>query len=123
MIVRVIQCSKTPPLHKFQLFKNSEKLGHCKTIIQDRAAVLTDLEIYDPHKHKGWGTNFLRETESILKKQYYVRSVSLLAWQPSGSSNVVDFFKKNQYQPLFNEIGTYDDSVTLFDLHHMYKTL
>lgn len=125
MTIRVITSKITPFLHNFQFFKDSKHIGHCKTTIQGKSAVLSDLEIYDPYKKQGFGSEFLQKTEEILKNDLYVKDVSLLAWQPVTGFEVVDFFKKNNYLQNNNTTinSHYDDYVTMYDLYQMRKTL
>ena len=123
MTIRILKSKITPFLHQFQFFKNSKHVGHCKTVIQGEGAILSDLEIYDPYKKQGFGSEFLQKSETILKNDYNVKDISLLAWQPATGFEVVDFFKKNNYIQDYSNIGQYDDSATLFDLHKMRKTL
>lgn len=124
MTIRVINSKITPFLHNFQFFKDSKHIGHCKTTIRDKCAILSDLEIYNPYKKQGFGSEFLQKTEAILKNDFSVKDVSLLAWQPVTGFEVVDFFKKNNYIQNTNTINShYDDYVTMFELHQMHKTL
>ena len=123
MTIRILKSKITPLLHQFQFFKNSKHVGHCKTIIKGKGAILSDLEIYDPYKKQGFGSQFLQKTEALLKNDFDVEDVSLLAWQPTTGFEVVDFFKKNNYLQNSTNVGHYDDYVTLFDLHQMRKTL
>jgi GNAT superfamily N-acetyltransferase len=123
MTIRILSSKTNSFLHQFQFFKDSKHIGHCRTMIDKQGAVLSDLEIYDQYKKQGFGSHFLRNTEQKLKSEFGVQEVSLLAWQPSGGFEVVDFFKKNGYTPLFKDIASYDDSITIYDLHRLYKKL
>ena len=123
MIIRILSSKNNSFVHQFQLFKGSIHIGHCRTIIDKQGAVLSDLEIYDQYKNQGFGTHLLHGTEHKLKTKFGVQDVSLLAWQPTGGFEVVDFFKKNGYDPLLKEVGSYDDSVTIYDLHRLRKKI
>lgn len=123
MTIRIVSSKIYPFLHQFQFFKDSKHIGHCRTVIQNRHAVLSDLEIYDQYKKQGFGTHFLQKTEDQLKSKFSVHDVSLLAWQSAGGFEVVDFFAKNGYKSVFQNIGYYDDSVTIYDLHRLHKQL
>ena len=92
-------------------------------MISDNLATINHIYINDTHKGKGHGSWLLQETEKILKHQHKVEQISLLGWQPSGSFNVIEFYKKNGYVTTYEHSGVYDDSVTLFDLHKFYKKI
>ena len=123
MNIRILSSKTNSFLHQFQFFKGSLHIGHCITTINNGVAVLSDLKIYDQYKKQGFGTHFLQGSEDKLKANFGVQVVSLLAWQPTGGSEVVDFFKKNGYEPLFKGLGSYDDSVTIYDLHRLRKKI
>jgi len=124
MTIRILSSKTHSFLHQFQFFKDSKHIGHCRTMIDKQGAVLSDLEIYDQFKKQGFGSQFLRNTEHKLKSEFGVQEVSLLAWQPSGGFEVVDFFKKNGYEHFFKDIATsYDDYLTIYDLHRLHKKL
>ena len=123
MIIRILSSKNNSFVHQFQLFKGSIHIGHCRTVVNNGVAVLSDLEIYDQYKKQGLGTHFLQRSEDKLKARFGVQVVSLLAWQPTGGSEVVDFFKKNGYEPLIKDVGSYDDSVTIYDLHRLCKKI
>ena len=72
MTIRILKSKITPLLHQFQFFKNSKHVGHCKTIIKGKGAILSDLEIYDPYKKQGFGSQFLQKTEALLKNDFDV---------------------------------------------------
>jgi len=123
MTIRILSSKTHSFLHQFQFFKNFKHIGHCRTVVNNGVAVLSDLEIYDQYKKQGLGTHFLQRSEDKLKARFGVQVVSLLAWQPTGGSEVVDFFKKNGYEPLIKDVGSYDDSVTIYDLHRLCKKI
>jgi GNAT superfamily N-acetyltransferase len=124
MNIRILSSKTNSFLHQFQFFKDSKHIGHCRTVIDKQGAILSDLEIYDQYKKQGFGSHFLRNTEQKLKSEFGVQEISLLAWQPSGGFEVVNFFKKNGYEPFYKDISTsYDDYLTLYDLHRLYKKL
>lgn len=110
-------------LYDFQLIHKNKHVGSCKLMIHDKNAIINHIYIDDSHKKQGLGSLLLQETEQILKKDHSVQEISLLAWQPGGSFEIVDFYKKNGYLHKYKQSGTYDDQVTLFDLHHLYKIL
>ena len=110
-------------LYDFQLIHKNKHIGSCKLMIHDKNAVINHIYINDTNKKQGLGSLLIQETEQILKKDFSVQEISLLAWQPGGSFDVVDFYKKNGYIISKTHSGIYDDSVTLFDLHQFYKIL
>ena len=123
MTIRILSSKTHSFLHQFQFIKDSKHIGHCRTVIDKQMAVLSDLEIYDQYKKQGFGSQFLRNTEHKLKSEFGVQEVSLLAWQPTGGEEITNFFKKNGYEPLFKDVGSYDDSVTIYDLHRLRKKI
>lgn len=110
-------------LYDFQLIHKNKHIGSCKLMIHDKNAVINHIYINDSHKKQGLGSLLLQETEQILKKDHSVQEISLLAWQPSGSFEIVDFYTKNGYLHKHKQSGTYDDQVTLFDLHNLHKKI
>lgn len=123
MTIRILSSKTNSFLHQFQFFKDSKHIGHCRTVIDKQGAILSDLEIYDQYKKQGFGSHFLKHTEQKLKSEFNIKEISLLAWQPCGGFEVVDFFKKNGYTPFYNDIASYDDSITIYDLHRLHKKL
>ena len=122
--MRTIQIAKQlRSIYDFKLFQQSQHIGSCKLMVNDNQAVINYMYIDDTHKNKGHGSWLLQETEKILKDEHNVKKISLLGWQPSGSFDIVDFYKKNGYITSKAHSGIYDDSVTLFDLHQFYKIL
>jgi len=122
--MRTIQITKLlRNIYDFRLFQQSQHIGSCKLMVNDNQAVINYMYIDDAHKGKGHGSWLLQETEKILKDEHTVKKISLLGWQPSGSFDIVDFYKKNGYITSKAHNGIYDDSVTLFDLHQFYKIL
>jgi hypothetical protein len=66
----------------------------------------------------------LNNLEKYVKYKYDVNYINLLAWQELGSTNIVDFFKKNGYiENKQDEISTYDDYSKIYDLYPFYKKI
>jgi ribosomal protein S18 acetylase RimI-like enzyme len=86
-------------------------------------AILNNIYIERPFRSLGYGSQFMREMEEHLCKSYFIREFHLLAWQPSGSYDVVDFYKKNGFQVTTDRVDTYDDSSILYDLYYMHKKI
>ena len=82
-------------LYDFQLIHKNKHVGSCKLMIHDKNAIINHIYIDDSHKKQGLGSLLLQETEQILKKDHSVQEISLLAWQPGGSFEIVDFYNKN----------------------------
>lgn len=111
-------------IYDFQLTHNKQHIGSCRLMINDHNATINHIEINDSHKRQGHGSWLLQETEKILKKDYHIEKISLLGWQPSGSFEIVDFYKKNGYVNTYKHSnGVYDDYVTLFDLYRLDKKI
>ena len=122
--MRSIQLAKQlHNIYDFRLFQQNQHIGSCKLMINDNKAIVNHIYIDDLHKGKGHGSWLLQETEKILKHEHNVDSISLLGWQPSGSFEIVDFYKKNGYVTTYEHCGIYDDHVTLFDLHQLHKKI
>ena len=66
----------------------------------------------------------MNRIEDLSINNYKIEKINLLAWQPSGSTNVLDFFERNNYT-LNNENGIklYDDYDTIYELHNFEKNI
>ena len=62
----------------------------------------------------------LNKSEFLLNNDYNVNIIKLLAWQKS-NENLVDFYKKNNYQIENNINNIYDDGEDIYDLIPMIK--
>jgi len=126
MYLNMIKKCTTRHLFDVQLMKKTNikpiQIGTCKLVIDNNTAILNSLEIHDPYKRNGYGSLFIKEIENSIRTSHNIKEIGLTAWQ-SDKNNVVDFFKKNGYQPLNTTIEQYDDSVTQFDLYNMSKIL
>jgi GNAT superfamily N-acetyltransferase len=103
---------------------NRNPIGNSRVFVQDNKAHLAFMEIFPVFQRQGYGSKLLSETENILRRQFDTYQVSLLAWQPYSSQEVVDFYKKNGY--LISNYQTdvvYDDSTKMWDLVKMHKIL
>ena len=110
-------------IYDFQLICNKQHIGSCKLILNDQDVTINHIEIIDSHKKEGHGSWLLQETEKILKNDYGIKKISLLGWQPSGSFDIVDFYKKNGYVNTYKHTRVYDDYVTIFDLYDLHKII
>lgn len=115
-------------LYNVQIYKNGLDFGKLNFNVNvcQKYAVLNSIEILNQKdKGVGNGSYFLKQYESYVKNMYYVNESSLVAWQPTGCTNVVNFFKKHGYlerDPLSKK-ETYDDGVMTYDLYKMYKKM
>ena len=109
-------------LHHVKIVKHGEDFADLNFSIVKNEAVLNHLKVNN--SRQGHGTQVLKDFESFVKKNYDTNYVSLLAYQTSGDHNVINFFQKNGYTLKNCSIPqTYDDSVSLYDLHEMFKQL
>ena len=75
-------------------------------------------------RNMGYGTTLLQGIEKCIKNEYNIKNIKLLAWQAQGSTEVVDFFKKNEYiENKQHEISTYDDYSKIYDLYPFFKKI
>ena len=106
------------------LIKHNKTIGSSKYFITNNTALLSSINIYDNYKYKGYGNRLMYYAETFLMQNYNINRINTLAWQPSCSTDIVDFYTKNGFITNPNSIiQTYDDSVTQFDLFHMHKIL
>jgi len=103
---------------------NNILVGNSRSFIQDNMAQLAFMEIFPKFQRQGYGSKLLSETENTLRRQYDTYKLSLLAWQPYSSNEVVDFYKKNGYLiSNYQTDSVYDDTVKMWDLIQMHKNL
>lgn len=75
-------------------------------------------------RNMGYGTTLLQGIEKCIKNEYNIKNIKLLAWQAQGSTEVVDFFKKNGYNESDNDnINTYDDYDKIYELIKFNKRI
>ena len=111
----------SPNTLKIKLFENKIKIGQILASV-DKDAYINMLSVDDGYKNKGNGRRLLSEMERILKKEYNVCKINLLAWQKQGEC-LVDFYKKNQYfiKEPNKKIATRDDGEYIYELIPMCK--
>jgi hypothetical protein len=108
------------------LYKNHLNLGISSFSLHNNLAIINNIEIKSKYRNNNYGSMLLHNIEHNIKKIPNIKKITLLAWQPSGSTNVIDFFIKNQYININNhhdDIITYDNSVIIYDLHKFHKLL
>jgi GNAT superfamily N-acetyltransferase len=98
-------------------------IGSSRAFIHNNSAVLSTIAVHPSHQNRGFGGKILAETEQTLKNLFRVTNIHLLAWQPCGSVNVVEFYQKNGYIISDNRVDTYDDQVQLYDLVRLHKLI
>ena len=111
----------SPNTLKIKLFENKIKIGQILASV-DKDAYINMLSVDDGYKNKGNGRRLLSEMERILKKEYNVCKINLLAWQKQREC-LVDFYKKNQYfiKEPNKKIATRDDGEYIYELIPMCK--
>ena len=114
--------SKTLYTIKIKNYKDS--LAKVNFIICNRNTTINNLEVNEIYQRQGYGSLILNNLEKYVKYKYDVNYINLLAWQELGSTNIVDFFKKNGYiENKQDEISTYDDYSKIYDLYPFYKKI
>ena len=99
----------------------SSTIGTTTSFIYDKTAVISSINIIPPYKRLNHGSTLLKATEDYLKSNFNIKKTKLLAWQPTGSTDLVDFYVKNNYAYSNTDIRTYDDGVQIFDLYRFHK--
>ena len=127
-------------VQKIKLFKNKLKIGTSTFSISNNFITINNIFIHNEFRRHGYGSFMLNHIEDLSMNynkdlssnynedlpmnNYKIEKISLLAWQPYGSTNVLDFFKRNNYT-LNNENGIklYDDYDTIYELHNFEKNI
>ncbi len=112
-------------LMKFELFKHNKIIGNSNVIINNNNTTTINTICIDNHyRNMGYGTTLLQGIEKCIKNEYNIKNIKLLAWQAQGSTEVVDFFKKNGYNESDNDnINTYDDYDKIYELIKFNKRI
>jgi GNAT superfamily N-acetyltransferase len=121
--IRVVSSLLHPNITGFKLLDRHRHIGSSRISIITSSAILHTISIEKPFRALGYGSAFLSEMEDYVKRTHSVRDIRLLAWQPRGSYNVVEFYKKNGFDISSEHSDTYDDSSVLYDLYPMCKIL
>ena len=100
----------------------SEFIGETKIFFNKKelCGYISNIEVYSKFRNKGYGSMILNKSEFLLNNDYNVNIIKLLAWQKS-NENLVDFYKKNNYQIENNINNIYDDGEDIYDLIPMIK--
>ena len=114
--------------YNINLYKNNLIIGELSFSLHNNLAIINNIEINSKYRNNNYGSMLLHNIEHNIKNIPNIKKITLLAWQPSGSTNVIDFFIKNQYININNhnndnDIITYDNSEILYDLHKFNKLL
>jgi len=127
-------------VQKIKLFKNKLKIGTSTFSISNNFITINNIFIHNEFRRHGYGSFMLNHIEDLSMNynkdlssnynedlpmnNYKIEKISLLAWQPYDSTNVLDFFKKNNYTlNNENEIKLYDDYDTIYELHNFEKNI
>lgn len=103
--------------------RRNELIGSSRSFINNKMAVLANLHVSDDFKYLGYGSHIIRETEHNLKTIFPIQTINLLAWQPSGGSEVIDFYKNHGFDLTDSKTETFDDYSQIFDLKRMHKDM
>lgn len=127
-------------VQKIKLFKNKFKIGTSTFSISNDFLTINNIFIHNQFRRHGYGSFILNHIEDLSMNHnedlsmnriedlsinnYKIEKINLLAWQPSGSTNVLDFFERNNYT-LNNKNGIklYDDYDTIYELHNFEKNI
>lgn len=111
-------------LYKINIFNNNQNFADVNFMIDKNIVTINNIEIEDIYRRCGYGSLILNNIEIYSKSKYNANYVNLLVWQEYGSTNVCDFFKKNQYiENNINHISTYDDYSKIYELYPFSKKI
>ena len=111
----------TKQLYNVNIYKDITKFGNMNFQIHNDSAILNNLWIDEPKK--GHGTKIINQFENYVKFKYDTKQIRLLAWQPQGSTNVLDFYCKNGYTEKEMLRMNYDDGIIIYDLYRFEKNI
>lgn len=104
---------------------NDNSLSKFQFCVHGTQTTINNIEIAEQYRGQGWGKRTITQIEDYVKNAYNVDEIHLLAWQPSGGTEVVDFYKKLGYKEgdSVRGINKFDDSVVIYDLYPFSKKL
>lgn len=104
---------------------NNDYLSTIQFCVHGMQTTINNIEIAKPYRGQGWGKRTIIGIEDYVKRNYKVDEIHLLAWQPSGGTEVIDFYKKLGYKEGDSVYGInkFDDSVVIYDLYPFSKKL
>ena len=119
--MKILRISHKKYCNLFFKIKN-EFIGETKIFFNKKelCGYISNIEVYSKFRNKGYGSMILNKSEFLLNNDYNVNIIKLLAWQKS-NENLVDFYKKNNYQIENNINNIYDDGEDIYDLIPMIK--
>ena len=119
--MKILRISHKKYCNLFFKIKN-EFIGETKIFFNKKelCGYISNIEVYSKFRNKGYGSMILNKSEFLLNNDYNVNIIKLLAWQKS-NENLVDFYKKNNYQIENNINNIYDDGGDIYDLIPMIK--
>ena len=112
----------------FHVLNKNVEIGHAQYILKSNSAILTNMEIKKSERRKGYGSTLLKHAEKRIFKHIPLETIYVTAWQPFGSWDVIDFYKKNDFvidktQFIICQNQTYDDTSVIYDLYPMKKDI
>ena len=124
-INNIVRAAIYPKNKYISLIKNNDSLlynvGTSQVLISDKHATLSNISIIPYYQNCGFGSSLLTETEAYIQEQFNVSRMNLLAFQPIGSTNILDFYYKHGYVNSDSDIGTYDNQSQIYDLVRLHK--
>jgi hypothetical protein len=103
------------------LYKKDLKIGTSTISVSNDFITINNIHVHNKFRNYGFGSFMLKKIENLSINTYNVNKINLLAWQPYGSTNVIDFFKKNNYIIENNDIQLYDDYINIYELYKFEK--
>tara|TARA_B110000483_G_scaffold156428_1_gene185735 strand:+ start:11455 stop:11856 length:402 start_codon:yes stop_codon:yes gene_type:complete len=119
-------------IQKIKLFKNNLKIGTSTFSILHDSITINNIFINNQFRRNGYGSFILNHIEDLSMNHiedlsinnFKIEKINLLAWQPYGSTNVTDFFEKNNYTlNNVNDKQLYDDYDIIYELHNFEKKI
>ena len=104
---------------------NNDYLSTFQFCVHGMQTTINNIEIAKSYRGQGWGKRTIIGIEDYVKRNYKVDEIHLLAWQPSGGTEVIDFYKKLGYKEgdSVHGINKFDDSIVIYDLYPFSKRL
>ena len=108
---------------RYTMYENNLFVGCVRYKMNKPNSVLCRMNISSTYRNKGYGSRILELSERSLCESFDIQRIHLTAWQPAGSSNIVDFYQKNGFDSSTDTSYVYDDYVQLYDLYPMSKSI
>jgi hypothetical protein len=101
------------------MYKKNKPMAKFIFNVHKKTATINNIEVY--HKNQGIGSIILKDIEGYVLKKYGVYKINVCAWQQMGSTDVLNFYKKNGYVLSDEKSTFYDDTIYIYDLYTLEK--